>query len=157
MAIRNIIKRGDPTLAKRSREVTEFDVRLHTLLDDMMATLHKSEGVGIAAPQVGVLRRVIIVEPPKQAPLELVNPEILSMEGECEDREGCLSVPGVWGVVRRPTKVVCRAQDRNGKSFTFTATGYAARIVCHETDHLEGKLFTDKVLYYVDENGDPIK
>ena len=201
MAIRNIIKRGDPLLAKRAREVTEFDVRLHTLLDDMLATLHKSEGVGIAAPQVGVLRRVVIVEPPKQAAIELVNPVILSAEGESEDREGCLKraqlafssgyhcaqsaflafapacdleqeeaariaasfgggVGGmgeIWGVVKRPTKVVCRAQDRNGKTFTFTATGYAARIVCHETDHLEGTLFTDKVSYYVDENGDPIK
>ncbi|MEA4822545.1 MAG: peptide deformylase [Clostridiaceae bacterium] len=154
MAIRNIVKRGDPTLAKHSREVTEFDVRLHTLLNDMLDTLHKSHGVGIAAPQVGVLRRAVIVEPPDQAPLELINPEILSAEGEEEGQEGCLSVPGVWGVVKRPSKITCRAQDRNGKRFTFSATGYSARIVCHETDHLDGILFTDKVEYYVDEDGE---
>ena len=154
MAICNIVKRGDPTLTKHSREVTEFDVRLHTLLDDMLDTLHKSRGVGIAAPQVGVLRRAVIIEPPDQAPLELINPEILSVEGEEEGQEGCLSVPGVWGVVKRPTKVTCRAQDRNGKRFTFTATGYPARIVCHETDHLDGVLFTDKVEYFVDEDGE---
>ena len=103
------------------------------------------------------LRRAVIIEPPKQPALELINPVILSVEGEAEGQEGCLSVPGVWGVVKRPTKVVCRAQDRNGRSFTFSATDYAARIVCHETDHLDGILFTDKVSYYVDENGDPLK
>ncbi len=157
MAIRNIVKRGDPTLTKHSREVTEFDIRLHTLLDDMLQTLHKSQGVGIAAPQVGVLRRAVIVEPPKQQPLELINPVILSAEGEAEGQEGCLSVPGVWGVVKRPTKVTCRAQDRYGKTFTFVATDYVARIVCHETDHLDGILFTDKVSYYIDEDGEPLK
>lgn len=157
MAIRNVVKRGDPVLAKKTREVTEFDIRLHTLLDDMLETLHKTGGVGIAAPQVGVLRRVCIVEPPEQKALELVNPEILSQEGEEEGEEGCLSVPNVWGIVKRPTKLTCRAQDRNGKSFTFTATGYAARIVCHETDHLEGILFTDKVVRYVNEDGEEVK
>jgi len=116
----------------------------------MLETMHKTDGVGIAAPQVGVLRRAVIVEPPDQEPLELINGEILSMEGEAEGTEGCLSVPGVWGIVKRPTKVTCRAQDRNGKTFTFTATGFAARIVCHELDHLEGILFTDKAERFLD-------
>jgi len=145
MAIRNIVKRGDETLTKKSRPVTNFDERLHILLDDMLETMRKTDGVGIAAPQVGVLRRAVIVAPPDQPHLELINGEILSMEGSAEGNEGCLSVPGIFGVVKRPTKITCRAQDRNGKTFTFTATGYAARIVCHELDHLEGILFTDKV------------
>ncbi|NMA08829.1 MAG: peptide deformylase [Clostridiales bacterium] len=154
MATRNIVQRGDPSLLKRAREVTECDARLATLLDDMLATLHKSGGVGLAAPQVGVLRRVVIIEPPEQPPLELVNPEIIESEGSEEGQEGCLSVPNVWGIVARPTKVTCRAQTREGKHFTFSATGYAARIVCHETDHLDGILFTDKVIRYVDQDGE---
>ena len=154
MALRKIALEGEECLTKVCRPVTDFNSRLHTLLDDMADTLAESGGVGLAAPQVGILRRVCVVLDEDDQLIELVNPEIIRTEGEQTGLEGCLSVPGVWGVVKRPTKVTCRSQDRNGKRFTFTATGYPARIVCHETDHLDGVLFTDKVEYFVDEDGE---
>ena len=149
MAIQNVVLRGDMLLSKKSRAVEAFDARLHTLIDDMIETMHKKEGVGIAAPQVGVLRRVVIVEPNPETTMTLVNPEILERSGAVEGMEGCLSVPDVWGIVVRPDHVVVRAQDRDGKEFKFSADGYAARIVCHEVDHLDGILFTDKAIRFV--------
>ncbi len=149
MAIRNVVTRGDALLTKKSRAVEKFDERLHTLIDDMIDTLHKKEGVGIAAPQVGVLRRVVIVEPDPETTLTLVNPEILESSGSVEGMEGCLSVPDVWGIVARPDHLVVKAQDRDGNEFQFHADGYAARIVCHEVDHLDGILFTEKATRFV--------
>lgn len=150
MATRNVVIRGDALLQKKSRPVEKFDERLHVLIDDMIETMHKKEGVGIAAPQVGILRRVVIIEPDPETTMALVNPEILESEGSEEGTEGCLSVPEVWGVVARPTHVVVKAQDRDGNTFKFNADGFAARVVCHELDHLDGVLFTDKVIRYVE-------
>ncbi len=142
MAIRNILKEDDERLRKKSRVVTEFNERLWTLLDDMYETM-VDEGVGLAAPQVGVLRRAVVIDV-GEGKHELVNPEIVSEEGEQCDTEGCLSVPGIWGIVRRPKKLHIRAQDRFGKPFEFDAEDFFAVACCHEIDHLEGILFTDK-------------
>ncbi|MGI5935267.1 MAG: peptide deformylase [Oscillospiraceae bacterium] len=147
MALRNIITEGDPSLLKRSRPVTDFNERLHILLDDMRETLENAGGVGLAAPQVGVLRRAVLVmetnvpEGEDEYIIELVNPEIIEVDGEQYGPEGCLSVPGVFGMVKRPHRVKVRAQDRNGKYFEMEGEGLTARAFCHEIDHLEGKLF----------------
>ena len=138
MALRKILTDGDPALHKMCRPVTSFDARLHTLLDDLKETLADANGAGLAAPQVGILRRVVIVVDAEDNMLELVNPEILTQEGEQEGFEGCLSVPGRWGVVKRPYKVRVRAQDRNGNF--FEAEGEE---ICHEIEHLDGHLFTE--------------
>ena len=150
MALRNILKDTDEQLRKKSREVTEYNKRIHTLLDDMRETLIEADGVGLAAPQVGVLRRVVIVMDtskedltPEEQIIELINPEIIEEEGEQYGTEGCLSVPGVYGYVTRPMKVTVKAFDRNGKQFEVTGEGLTARAFCHEIDHLEGQLFTD--------------
>ena len=150
MALRNILKDTDEQLRKKSREVTEYNKRIHTLLDDMRETLIEADGVGLAAPQVGVLRRVVIVMDtskedltPEEQIIELINPEIIDEEGEQYGTEGCLSVPGVYGYVTRPMKVTVKAFDRNGKQFEVTGEGLTARAFCHEIDHLEGQLFTD--------------
>ena len=150
MALRNILKDTDEQLRKKSREVTEYNKRIHTLLDDMRETLIEADGVGLAAPQVGVLRRVVIVLDtsnedltPEEQIIELINPEIIEEEGEQYGTEGCLSVPGVYGYVTRPMKVTVKAFDRNGKQFEVTGEGLTARAFCHEIDHLEGQLFTD--------------
>ncbi len=150
MAIRKIIQKGDSVLTKKARPVTDFNERLKVLIRDMIETMQEANGVGLAAPQVGVLRRVVVVEPPEQDPMALVNPVIVSAEGECEDTEGCLSVAGLYGVVKRPARVLCRAQDADGKPIEIDAEGYAARIVSHELDHLDGILFTEKVLRYIE-------
>ena len=142
MALRTIIKEGDERLRKRSRPVTEFNDRLWTLLDDMYETM-KGDGVGIAAPQVGILRRAVVIDV-GDGRLELVNPEIVEQEGDQYGGEGCLSVPGQYGMVHRPQKLRVRAQDRYGKPFELEAEGYLAVAVCHETDHLDGVLFIDK-------------
>ncbi len=144
MATRNIVKKGDDILSKKTRPVEKFDEKLALLVNDMIETMHKADGVGLAAPQVGILRSVVIIEPEKGKPLALVNPEILSAEGEEEGQEGCLSIPGIYGTVKRPTKVKVKAQDVNGKTFKFDAEGFAARVVCHELDHLQGILFDSK-------------
>ena len=145
MAIRNILQEGDPTLTKPAREVTAFDDRLHILLDDMRDTLELANGIGLAAPQVGVLRRVALVlklsEETEQL-IELVNPVIIEEHGEQEGSEGCLSIPGVLGEVTRPQRVKVRAQDRNGAWFEVEGEDLTARALCHEIDHLDGKLFT---------------
>ena len=142
MALRTIIKEGDELLRKKSRPVTEFNERLWTLLDDMYETM-KGDGVGIAAPQVGILRRAVVIDV-GEGRHELVNPEIVEQEGDQYGGEGCLSVPGQYGMVHRPQKLRVRAQDRYGKPFELEAEGYLAVAVCHETDHLDGVLFIDK-------------
>lgn len=145
MAIRNIVKEGDPVLRKVSRSVLAFDEKLADLLDDMAETMHKADGVGLAGPQVGMLKRVCVVDV-GDGVIELVNPVIIESEGNEEASEGCLSSPGDFGIVARPTKVTVRAQDRNGKSFTVTGEGLKARAFCHEIDHLNGILFKDKMI-----------
>ncbi|HIS45174.1 MAG TPA: peptide deformylase [Candidatus Scatomorpha merdigallinarum] len=148
MAHRKIIEEGDSVLHKHCRPVTNFDSRLHELIDDMRETLLEADGAGLAAPQVGVLRRVVLVletnVPEGEEPyiIELVNPEIVSTEGEQNGPEGCLSLPGRFGLVKRPMDVTVRAQDRNGNSFEISGHELTARAFCHELDHLEGKLFT---------------
>ena len=150
MALRKIRESGDAALLKKSRPVTEFNERIHTLIDDMRETLLAADGVGLAAPQVGVLRRVVIVmdtnkpaETPEEQIIELINPEIIEQDGEQTGSEGCLSVPGVYGIVKRPQHVKVRAQDRFGKVFEVEGEGLTVRCFCHEIDHLEGQLFTD--------------
>ena len=149
MATRRILPNVEPALHKKCRVVTSFDDRLHTLLDDMRETLLEADGVGLAAPQVGILRRAIVVletnvpegEEPKM--IELVNPEIIGSSGEQFGPEGCLSLPGRWGLVSRPMEVRVKAQDRDGNSFELSGTGLTARCYCHEIDHLNGVVFTD--------------
>jgi len=149
MALRTILIKGDSCLRKKAREVTDFNRRLHTLLDDMRDTLTETGGVGLAAPQVGILRRAVIVletnvsEGEEDYYIELINPEIMETEGEQEGLEGCLSMPGECGIVKRPMRVKLRAQDRNGKSFEVWGEGLTARAFCHETDHLNGILFEE--------------
>lgn len=149
MALRYILEKEDPQLRKTSRQVTEFNERLHTLLDDMRDTLRYADGYGLAAPQVGVLRRAVVLLDDKKDNgelgdmIELVNPVITETDGEQSGPEGCLSVPGVYGLVKRPMRVTVKAQDRNGNEFTITREGMTARCFCHEIDHLDGKLFTD--------------
>ena len=148
MALRTIVLEGDSVLHKRCRPVTNFDERLHQLIDDMRETLIDSDGLGLAAPQVCVLRRVVLVletnvpEGTEPYIIELVNPEIISREGEQDGPEGCLSVPGRFGLVERPMDVTVRAQDRNGNTFEVSGHELTARAFCHELDHLEGVVFT---------------
>ncbi len=142
MALRKIVTVGDSVLSKRCRRVTDFNEHIHILLDDMKETLAEANGVGLAAPQVGVLRRVVVVDAGDQV-LELINPEILSQSGEQTGLEGCLSVPGQWGVVTRPNLVKVRAQDRDGNWFEVEGEGLLARAFCHELAHLEGQLYTE--------------
>ena len=143
MAIRNILQLGDPTLRKKSFEVTDFGEKTHQLLDDMKETLIKAEGAGLAAPQVGVLRRIFIVMV-DDFYFECINPVIVSQKGSQTGDEGCLSVKGKYGQVTRPNKVTVKAYDRNGKQFTVNAEGFLARAFCHEYDHLNGVLYVDK-------------
>lgn len=143
MALRTIITEGDPVLNKVCRPVEKFDDRLHILLDDMKETLAVSNGVGLAAPQVGILRRVALVMDAEENVIELVNPTIIHEEGEQTGLEGCLSVPGKYGVVTRPMKVTVRAQDRNGNTFEVSGEELTARCFCHELDHLDGHLFVE--------------
>ena len=143
MALRNIVTVGDSVLNKTCRPVTKFDRRLHILLDDMADTLEEANGVGLAAPQVGVLRRVVIVDVgDEEGYLELINPEIIEQSGEQTGLEGCLSVPGKYGVVKRPNVVTIRAQDRFGEWFEATGEELIARCFCHENAHLDGQLYT---------------
>ena len=145
MALREIIKFGDDMLRKKCREVTKFDDKLATLLDDMAETLKSADGVGLAAPQVGILRRVCIVDVRDEHGLvELINPEILEKSGSQTGNEGCLSAPGEWCEVVRPAMVKVKAFDRHGNEFTLTASELMARAVCHEVDHLDGGLFIDR-------------
>lgn len=145
MAIRNIVRQGDPVLTKVCRPVTEFDEHLWQLLDDMKQTLARAGGVGLAAPQVGVLRRVFIMDIDGKY-YEAVNPEIIEAKGVQQETEGCLSCPGEWGVTRRPRKVRLKAQDRFGKWYVLSGSDLLARCICHENDHLDGILFKQHVI-----------
>ena len=145
MATRNIVKVGDDTLRKVCRRQEKFDLRLAILLKDMADTMYKAEGVGLAGPQVGILRRVAVVDVTEDHSglLELVNPEIVETDGTQTGREGCLSVPGRQAVVTRPMKVKVRFQDRKGNWNEYETEGFEARAICHELDHLDGKLYID--------------
>lgn len=145
MAIRIIRKDNDEILRKTSKKVDVIDDRIITLLEDMADTMYDAEGVGLAAPQVGVLRRVAVVDI-GEGLIELINPVIVYENGEYIDEEGCLSLPGKNGYVKRPQKVIVRAQDRRGNTFEVTGTDLLARAFCHEIDHLNGVLFTDKII-----------
>ena len=153
MGIRKIVTEGDPVLGKTSRPVTAFDAKLHILIDDMRETLRDANGLGLAAVQVGILRRVVLVINEEDEILELVNPEIVSQSGTQEGLEGCLSVPGIYGEVTRPMQVKVRAQDRFGETFEVEDTGITARCFCHELEHLDGHLFKEKAerLYTAEE------
>lgn len=142
MGLRQIVTEGDDILTKKCREVVKFDDRLSDLIDDMIETLRQSGGVGLAAPQVGFLRRVVVIEiDPEQGVIELVNPEIIKTEGKQVGLEGCLSLPGKWGITERPYRVTVKAQDRHGEEFTITGEELLARAFCHELDHLDGVLY----------------
>ena len=142
MALRNILNESDPILRKKCRPVEKFDDRLHQLLDDMIETMNSVNGVGLAAPQVGVLRRVCIVDV-GEGPIELINPVVTQTVGAVVDNEGCLSSPGEYALVERPEEVTVEALDRHGNAFEIEGGGLMARALCHETDHLDGKLFKD--------------
>ncbi len=142
MALRKIRINDDPILRKKSRPVEEFDDRLFTLLDDMRETLAKSDGIGLAAVQVGVLRRVVVIDL-GDGVKELINPAIVESSGEQRESEGCLSLPKKYGITLRPKNVTVRAQNRNGVWCLYKGTDLAARCFCHEIDHLDGKLYTD--------------
>ena len=143
MAIRNIVLFGDDILKKECRPVEKFDRKLHQLLDDMQDTLYDANGAGLAAPQVGVLRQICIVDV-GEGPIELINPEIIATEGNQIGPEGCLSLPNEWGEVSRPMKVTVRAQNRKGKWVEISGEELCARAFCHEIDHLHGIVFTEK-------------
>lgn len=149
MALRTIVQLGDEILTKKCKPVKKIDDRILSLLDDMRETLIHSGGVGLAAPQVGVLRRIALVDTGDEI-LELINPEILSTEGEQTDAEGCLSYPGKYGMVTRPYIVKIKALDRNGDEYEYTGEELTARAFCHEIDHLDGHFFTEKVTEWVD-------
>ena len=165
MALRTILKKDtdEESLRKKSRPVTVFDQRLHNMIDDMVDTLKDSGGVGLAAPQVGILRRIVVIEKEDGTILELVNPEIIDTQGEQEGLEGCLSLPGIWGVIKRPMTVTVKAMDRNGNVFTDTDSGLIGRCFVHECEHLDGILFVDRAskilteedLQRMEEEGEP--
>ncbi len=148
MATRKIIKEGDPSLRKICRRQEKFDLRLKMLLQDMADTMYKAEGVGLAAPQVGILKRIAVVDVSEDHSglIEMINPEVIGTEGEQTGREGCLSVPGRQGVVTRPMRVRFRYQNRKGETVEREAEGFEARAVCHEIDHLDGTLYIDKMV-----------
>ena len=153
MAIRQVVKIGEEVLRKKSRPVDVLNRRILTLLDDMAETMYAQDGVGLAAPQVGILRRVVVIDV-GEGLLELVNPEILSTEGEQRQMEGCLSVPGKRGVVARPEKVTVRALNRRGKPIEIVGEGFLAIALCHEIDHLDGVLYVDKIIEEVPEDAE---
>ena len=144
MAIRKIVELGEEKLRKISKPVEKFDLRLRILLKDMADTMYKANGVGLAAPQVGILKRVVVVDI-GDGLIEMINPEIIHSEGEQTGSEGCLSVPGRSGVVTRPNVVTVSYQDRNGDEYEATAEGFLARAFCHEIDHLDGVVYVDKM------------
>ena len=144
MAIRQVREKDDEILHKKCKVVTKFDEKLAILLDDMYDTMQDRDGVGLAAPQVGILKRVVVIDV-GEGKIELINPEIIEEEGCQIGNEGCLSVPGVFGEVERPNRVTVKAQDRNGNEFTITGEELLARAFCHEIDHLDGHLYVEKV------------
>ena len=143
MAVLKIVKFGDPMLRKVSRPVEEITPRICTLIDDMIDTMRAAGGCGLAAVQVGVLRRVVVIEIEEGKVFELINPKIVAFAGEQQEQEGCLSFPGNYGITKRPKAVTVRATDRHGKEYELRGTDLLARAICHECDHLDGKLFTD--------------
>ena len=150
MALRNIVEQGDPVLTKKARPVRDFNGRLWILLDDMRDTLSNAGGAGLAAPQVGVLRRVcLVMDEQTEEYYELVNPEIVEQDGEQTGLEGCLSVPGKWGIVTRPEHVKIRAQNRRGDWVEYEGTGLTARAFCHEIEHLDGHLYTELIDHFL--------
>lgn len=144
MALRNIVVEGDPILRKTCRTVDKVDDRIRTILDDMIETMHEAMGVGLAAPQIGMMRRMFVAEPAEGEIYCFVNPEIITVEGEQECIEGCLSVPGYQGKVMRPEKVRIKGLDYNGEEQEYEFEGFHANVICHEFDHLEGILYVDK-------------
>ena len=153
MALRKIVEMGDDCLTKVCRPVTEFNMHLHELLDDMRETLDNANGAGLAAPQVGVLRRVcLVLDDDTGEYIELLNPEILSQSGEQTGLEGCLSVPGKWAIIPRPDRVRVRAQDRDGNWFEAESEGLTARAFCHEIEHLDGHLFVEHADHFLTED-----
>ena len=151
MAIRNIVKVGDDVLTKKCRTVDKIDERIITLLEDMHETLIESNGVGLAAPQVGVLKRIALVDTGEEI-LELINPEILSTDGSQTGLEGCLSYPGKYGEVTRPMIVTIKFQNRNGEWVTYTGEELTARAFCHEIEHLDGRMFMEKVTHWAEDD-----
>ncbi len=149
MAIREIREKDDEILYKKCKAVVKFDEKLHILLDDMYETMQSRDGVGLAAPQVGILKRAVVIDV-GDGKIELINPEIVEESGEQTGSEGCLSVPGVFGEVTRPNVVTVKAQDRDGKWFKITGKELLARAFCHEIEHLDGKLFLDRVIRFID-------
>ena len=150
MALRKIVEVGDECLLKKCRPVTEFNRHLHLLLDDMAETLADANGAGLAAPQVGVLRRVcLVLDEDSEEYIELINPEIIAESGTQTGLEGCLSLPGKWGIVTRPNVVRVRAQDRNGDWFEAEGEGLTARAFCHEIEHLDGHLFSEHIDHFL--------
>ncbi|MBO5007534.1 MAG: peptide deformylase [Clostridia bacterium] len=149
MALRNIRKLGDDILRKKCRPVETIDEKILTLLDDMAETMHEANGVGLAAPQVGILKRIAVIDI-GEGLIELINPEIVDVEGNIKDTEGCLSVPGKYGYVVRPSKVTVTALNRDGEKVTYNAEGMLAKAFCHEIDHLDGIVFVDKVTEFVE-------
>ena len=150
MAIREIRKKDDEILSKVCKSVKVFDKRLWILLDDMYDTMKSRDGVGLAAPQVGILKRAVVIDV-GEGKIELINPEIISQKGSQTGSEGCLSVPGVYGEVERPNEVTVRAQDRNGNFFEISGKELLARAFCHEVEHLDGKLFLDRVIRFLED------
>lgn len=144
MALRKVVVRGDEILSKRCREVSEITDRIRETLDDMVDTMREELGVGLAAPQVGVMRRMFVAEPEPGRVYYMINPDIYYEEGSEEEYEGCLSVPGLIGIVERPQKINIRALDRDGVEQDYEFEGFDARVMCHENDHLNGVLYTDK-------------
>ena len=151
MAKLNIVKHGDETLRKVCRPVEKITPRILTLLDDMLETMRAADGCGLAAPQVGVLRRIAVIEVEEGKPIELINPKIIAYAGEQEEQEGCLSIPGRWGITKRPKHVTVRALNRKGETFEISGSDLLARAFCHELDHLDGKLFIDCMIKEVKE------
>ena len=143
MANLKILKFGDPALRKVCRPVDEITPRIVRLIDDMIDTMREANGCGLAAPQVGILRRIAVIEVEEGTVYELINPKIIAYTGEQTEQEGCLSNPGKWGITKRPRAVTVRAMNRNGEEYELTGTDLLARAICHECDHLDGKLYTD--------------
>lgn len=153
MALRTIVVEGEPCLEKVCRTINDFNSRLHQMLDDMLDTVVDANGAGLAAPQVGVMRRAcLVIDEETNEFIEMLNPEIIHQEGEQEGLEGCLSVPGKYGLVKRPMVVRVRAQDRFGNWFEMEAEGLTARAICHETEHLDGTLFVKHVEHFMSED-----
>ena len=144
MAIRNVVTEGDEILRKKCKPIDKITERNLELLEDMVETMRSKQGVGLAAPQVGVMRRMFVAEPEPEKVYYMINPEIIKTEGEQESEEGCLSVPGYLGTVKRPEKITIQALDKDGKKQTYELEGFEAIVMCHENDHLDGILYTDK-------------